>query len=44
LKKIEGKKMKKDRNALFDVKMNKNSDVKIFGGGGTSIPESRVSE
>ena len=34
--------MKNDRNALFDVKMNKNSDVKILNKGATFIPESRV--
>ena len=40
--------MKNDGNAFFDVKMNKNSGVKIFRRratfiqGGTFIPESRV--
>ena len=27
---MKEKKLKNDRNALIDVKMNKNSDVKIF--------------
>ena len=30
--------MKNDRNALFDVKMSWNSDVKIFRRGATFIP------
>ena len=30
LKNFKEKKIKNDRNALIDVKMNKNSDVKIF--------------
>ena len=34
--------MKNDRNTLLDVKMNKNSDVKIFRKGATFISESRV--
>ena len=41
-------KLKNDRNAMIDVKMNYNYDVKNFKmgatfiPGGTSIPESRV--
>ena len=31
--------LKNDRNALIDVKMNQNSDVKIFRRGATFIQE-----
>ena len=34
--------MKNDRNAVIDVKMNQNYDVKFLGEGATSIPNCRV--